>query len=163
MKIITWKNPLPLSTILCIHCAFTVSLKTLLSALWCLISLETSIYLHKQVYFYEPVFQLKSEFIGILLSKFGSIENSFGRQQEVVKKTLHKQWIAHRSKHTLNAGCQERCKGAQPNTPVAEHLLVIPSEWHFQIHTHTWCHLLPHSFKQTHTFHRHHSTLPLSK
>lgn len=74
MEIITRKSPLPLSTILCIHCAFKVSLKTLLSALWCLISLETSISLHKQVYFYEPVFQLKSEFIGNRLSKFGSIE-----------------------------------------------------------------------------------------
>lgn len=117
------KNPLLLSTILCIHHAFTVSLKTQLSALWCLISLETKI-------------QLKSEFTGNRLSeKLDPLKSSFGKQQEVAKKTSYKQWIAHRSKHTLNAGCQERCKGAHPNTPVAECLLVIPSEWHFQIRT----------------------------
>ncbi len=145
MEIITYN-------IICyIHCAFTVSLKTMLSTLWCLISLETSIYLHKQVYFYEPVFQLKSEFISNRLSKFGSIEKLLWEATRGGEENTSQTVNRTPSKHTLNAGCQERCKGAQPNTPVAEHLLVIPSEWHFQIHTHThtWCHLLPHSFKHT--------------
>lgn len=59
---------------MCIHHAFPASLKTQLSALWCLISLETSISLHKQVCFHEPVFQLKSEFTGNSVSELGTTE-----------------------------------------------------------------------------------------
>lgn len=86
------------------------------------------------------------------------LKNSFGRQQEVAKKNPHqKLWNASKSKHTLNAGCQERCKG-HPDTPVAEHLL-IPSLRMTLTRTHSPS--FSHIQTDTHTFYRHRKRLSL--